>query len=291
MAEPHEDVDQAESSTAAEQQPDAGTVKPEDDRPIRNVKAEFDRKFTKVERQQMEVVQRLDALAQLLIQNQAQNAVTQPPARGAAPDEEELLWARAQQGDRLAFDEYMARKARREVAQERSASTRVQMVAGQFQALMQKYPILNDGSHPLTQTAQQAYNLMIRGGYPANQETLLEATKTAIAERPDLVSELYSQGAQAREGARRSASSVAHSGQTGGTLRRDEPRNSKGDAVTVKPGEVAIARRMLAGSKLHPDEKTPEQRAAGAKKRFLERQNSGESRLGAVSGFVNAEEF
>lgn len=281
---------QAESS-AADEVTDTGTVKPEDDRPIRNVKAEFDRKFTKVERQQQETNQRLDAIAQLLIQNQSQQQVArQTPIAANEPSTEEALWSRAQQGDRLAFDEYMALKARREVAQERTVTNRTQMVTGQMQALMQKYPVLNDGGHPLTQTAQQAYHLMVRSGYPANQETLLEAAKTAIAERPDLISEIYSQGAATREGARRSASNVAHGGQTGGTLRRDEPRGSK-DAVTVKPGEVAIARRMLSGSKLHPEEKTPEQRAKGAKERFLARQNSGESRLGAVSGFVNAEDF
>lgn len=281
---------QAESS-AADEVTDTGTVKPDEDRPIRNVKAEFDRKFTKVERQQQETNQRLDAIAQLLIQNQSQQQVArQTPIAANEPSTEEALWSRAQQGDRLAFDEYMALKARREVAQERTVTNRTQMVTGQMQALMQKYPVLNDGGHPLTQTAQQAYHLMVRSGYPANQETLLEAAKTAIAERPDLISEIYSQGAATREGARRSASNVAHGGQTGGTLRRDEPRGSK-DAVTVKPGEVAIARRMLSGSKLHPEEKTPEQRAKGAKERFLARQNSGESRLGAVSGFVNAEDF
>lgn len=290
MEDEKEDVT-TESSAVMENTDAAAVTAAADERPLKNIQAEFNRKFTKVERQQMEVAQRLDAIAQLLIQNNAQQQTAAAPRAAApAPDDEESLWERAKNGDRLAFDEYMARKARREVAQERSVSNRTQMVTGQMQALMNKYPVLNDGNHPLTQTAQQAYHLMVRSGYPANQETLLEAAKTAIAERPDLVSEIYSQGAATREGARRSASNVAHGGQTGGTLRRDEPRGSK-DAVTVKPGEAAIARRMLSGSKLHPEEKTPEQRAKGAKERFLARQNSGESRLGAVSGFVNAEDF
>lgn len=279
----------AESSPAPET-PDAAPVTAADDRPLKNLTAEFNRKMTKVERQQAEVAQRLDAIAQLMIQNQQARPQFTPPAAAQAPDDEETLWARAQQGDRLAFDEYMARKARREVQQERTTTSRASMVSGQMNALVQKYPVFNDGSHPLTQTARQAYTLLVQSGYPANQETLLEAAKTAIADRPDLVSELYAQGAQAREGARRSATQTAHSGQTGGSLRRDEPRTQP-NAVTVKPGEVSLARRMLAGSNRHPEEKTPEQRAKGAKERFLARQQSGESKLGAVSGFVNEGDF
>jgi hypothetical protein len=291
MPEPHEDVTQADPSTATVEVPDTGAVTPGDDRPLKNYQAEFNRKMTKVERQQAEVTQRLDAIAQLLINQQAQQQVAQvaPPVQSAGPETDEGLWARAQQGDRDAFDEYMARKARREVQQERSVANRGQLVASQMAALIGKYPVLNDGSHPLTQTAQAAYQLLIRSGYPAGQETLLEAAKTAIADRPDLVSDLYAQGAQAREGARRNSAQSAQSGQTGGSIRQDPPRAA--NAVTVRQGEVAIARRMLQGSKQHPEEKTTEQRAKGAKERFLARQASGESRLGAVSGFVNGEDF
>jgi len=158
-----------------------------------------------------------------------------------------------------------------------------------MQVLINKYPVLNDGNHELTKLAQEAYQTMVRNGEPANAKTLLDAAKTAIADRPDLVSNLYVQGSQARESARRNASQSAQSGQMGASTRYDAPRRN--DAVTVKPGEAALARRMLQQSKHHPEEKTPEQRAKGAKERFLARQNSGESKLGAVSGFVNGEDF
>ena len=81
-----------------------------------------------------------------------------------------------------------------------------------------------------------------------------------------------------REGARRGAANSAQSGQTGTSLRRDEPRSREG-AVTVRPGEAAIAKRMGI--------KDPQK----AKERFLERQKSGQSALGAVSGFVHEEDF
>jgi hypothetical protein len=269
--------EESSASDATTQMQDTGaetvTQQAGDERPAKNYMAEYNRKMTKVERQQAEIAQRLDALAQLMIQQQTPVSQAQSPGQ----DTEEQLWSRAQAGDRLAFDEYMVRKARREVQQDRSVSNRAQMVASQMAALMQKYPVLNDGSHPLTQTAQAAYQLLLRSGYPANQETLLEAAKTAIADRPDLVSDLYTQGTQAREGARRSSTSVAQAGQTGTSVRQDsaQPKN----AVIMRPGEAEIARRMGI--------KDPQK----AKERFLQRQKDGQSALGAVSGFVREDEF
>lgn len=262
----------AEVTTAAEtstQDPPGGEGA---DRPLKNVQAEFNRKLQKM---QQETNSRLDQLAQLLIAQQ-QPQVAAPTAQpGVLTDED--LWGKAQMGDRLAFEEYQRRIARREVQQDRTVANRAQIVQGQMQALVQKYPVLNDGSHPLTQTAQAAYQLLVRNGYPATAETLLEAAKTAIADRPDLVSDLYSQGAQAREGARRSATQAAGTGQTGSSVRQvpAQPRN----AVIVRPGEAELARRMGI--------KDPQK----AKERFLQRQEKGQSALGAVSGFVKEEDF
>ena len=271
------DVTQADPSSAAhDQNPDAGAVTPDtgDDRPSKNVIAEYNRKLTKLLEDQRSDRQRMETLMQYVIANQTQQAPA--PARVQA-DTEEDLWTRAQQGDRLAFDEYMSRKARREVQQQSAVTGRTQLVGAQMNALIQKYPVLNDGSHPLTQYANQAYQLLLRSGYPAGQETLLEAAKTAIADRPDLVSELYQAGASAREGARRTSAQVAQSGQTGTSLRRDPPTAES--AVKVREGEYELARRMGI--------KDPKK----AKERFLERQKSGQSALGAVSGFVHEEEF
>lgn len=279
MNEEEKDV-QAETSAATDTT-DTGAVKPDTDggdRPLKNLQAEFNRKFTKVERQNQQLAEQLTAIGQFLAANhQPQQAPAQ--RRTEEPDTDENLWARAQTGDRLAFEEYQRRIAQREVQKERTVTGRDQMIQAQMQALYAKYPVFNDGNHPLTQTAQQAYQLLVRNGYPANQATLLEAAKTAIADRPDLVSDIYSQGAQAREGARRGNSNAAHSGQTGASVRRDEPTRSREGAVTVRPGEAAIAKRMGI--------KDPQK----AKERFLERQKSGQSALGAVSGFVHEEDF
>lgn len=289
MIEPHEDVEQPESSAGAvEQESETGAVKPDGaERPIKNVQAEFNRKFTKVERQQMETNQRLDAIAQLLI---AQQQPQQPVQQAAGPVTDEQLWSQAQAGDRLAFEEYQSRIAERKIRQVTGQQQQQNTVAAQMQALINKYPVFNDGNHELTQTAQAAYQLMVRNGAPAGSQTLLNAALTALADRPDLVSTLHAQGSQARESARRNASQSAHSGQMGGSLRQDAPRRSN-NAVTVRDSEIALSRRMLQQSKHHPEEKTAEQRAKGAKERFLQRQQSGESKLGAVSGFVNGDDF
>ena len=264
----------ATQEDAAQSAAESVTQPAGDDRPVKNVVAEFNRKFTKVERQQMEVTEKLNQISQLLL---AQHQQAPTPRTTAAPGAEtdEELWGKAQMGDRLAFEEYQRRIARREYQQANAQNTRQQIVGAQFTALMQRYPYLNnDSSHPLTQIAQQAYQSLLQLGYPAGQATLLEAAKTAIADRPDLIDNLPS---HVREGARRNSASVAQAGQTGTTTRQDpaQPKN----AVIIRPGEMEIARRMGI--------KDPKK----AKERFLERQSKGQSALGAVSGFVREEDF
>lgn len=273
--------DVQEESSASEQVQDAAPAvtgeEKQQERPIQNVIGEYNRKMAKLQEDNRAMLQRLDAISQYLVAGQQQ--VQQAPP--TAQDADEALWARAQAGDRLAFEEYQARIASRVYQKNQTVNTRAQTVQAQIMAITQKYPVMNDPQNPLTQTVQQAYQLMLRAGYTAGPETMLDAMKTAIAERPDLVSELYSQNAQTRNAARRSATSVAQSGQTGSTV-RSEPAPAK-DGVKVRPSEVALARRMG----LDPD------KAKKAKERFLKRQESGQSALGAVSSFVQdqAEDF
>ena len=119
----------------------------------------------------------------------------------------------------------------------------------------------------------QALDLLTQRGYPASQATYLEAVKTAIADRPDIVAELYTQGARAREGARRV--SAGNSGVTGATVRQDDPQQA--GTIRVTPEQAAIAKRM--------NIKDP----AKALQNFVKRQETGESRFGAVANLASGE--
>ena len=272
-----QDVTQADSSSAeAHVDPNAETAPVSGvptDRPLQNVVGEYKRKQDKIQQQ-------LDAVLQwIATQNQprpAPVAAAPDSNQGAASDED--LWALAQQGDRQAFDMYQQRIADRRIAERLTEQNRAAIVGNQLNALVGRYPVLRDPSHPLTQVVNQAYALYVQQGYPANQATLLEAAKTAIADRPDLVAELHTQGAQAREQARRDTSSRAQAGVTGASHRQDAaPR--QGNVRQITPQEAQLAQRMGV--------KDP----AKSKERFLQRQQDGRSNLGAVAGFVNGEDL
>ena len=271
-----EDVTAAASSAAGEQpidQTDATVTGAQgDDRPVQNVVAEFNRKFAKLTQQQETILQWI-----------ASQAVTTPPqptrqAVNKADVSDEDLWALAQQGDRQAFEMYQERIADRRIKQESVVQNRARLVQGQLAALMGKYPVLNNSQHPLTQYVNAAYQAYLQQGYPAGQETLLEAAKTAIADRPDLVAELHNAGATAREGVRRSATQVAQSGVTGAS-HRQSPSSNNNQAKVLTPDQRALAKRMGI--------KDP----AKSVERFLQRQENGQSSLGGVRAFVNEEEL
>ena len=231
------------------------------DRPEQNWQREFQRK-------QHEQAQQLEAVLKYLVARD--QAAAAPASKGPVTDEE--LWEQAKQGDRAAFDEYQRRTAQREIASRETVTRQAAVVQGQLQALMNKYPVLNNPQHPLTQVTQQAYQLLLSHGYPANHATLLEAAKTAIADRPDLVAEHYTQNMQAREQLRQDNSRRAQSGVMGGSSRQ-EPRNTQ-SANKVSPEAAELARRMGI--------KDPE----GAMKRHEERQRKGQSAYGAVGAFL-----
>lgn len=238
---------------------------PGPDRPWQNLKGEFDRKLGKLERQ-------LDAVMQHL-------TVTQPAPQQAPADtvSDDDLWALAQQGDRGAFDLYMERRAARTVDTKVNAQRGEALVDGQLNALVAKFPVLRDATHPLTQTVQHAYNLLLQNGNPPGKATLLQAGLLAIADRPDLVTAVYSQTARAADTARRSAVTTARAGQTTVTHRDAPAPNAPQRPLSA--GEATIARRMGV--------KDP----AKAKERFLKRQEMGQSALGSVASFVDTEGF
>ena len=272
---PDETPDVAASSPAPEPAPTApdssGAVSPvqASDRPVENLAAEVHRRFGKFERQ-------LESLTQYLAT--AQTQAQKPPQTGQQDVTDEDLWRLAQQGDRNAFDVYMTRIADRRGALQQQGVRREQSVDAQLHALGYKYPVFNDPNHPLTQTANLAYGLLIQQGYAGGKATMLEAIKTAIADRPDLVSEIHAQGGQAREGVRRSATQVAQAGQTG-VAHRDTPAPPPTKTKPLSGKEAEIAQRMGV--------KDP----GKSKERFLQRQADGRSQLGAVAGFVREEDL
>lgn len=231
------------------------------DRPIENLKGEFDRKFNKVQ-------QTLDAVMSVLALQQQQSQQSQTPKKEATMDE---LYQLATQGDRGALDEYNRRIAAQEYDRKNAAQTRTQTMQSQLQVLMSKYPVFNDTSHPLTQTFQQAYQLLVRAGYPKDESTVVDAMKTALAERPDLVADLYTQTARAQEQQRRSATSVSQSGQTTASHRNSPPPASKNKPT---PEQIAQSQRMGV--------KDPE----GVMKRFYERQQKGQSSVSPMLKMV-----
>ena len=272
---PDEDVKDAGSSPAGEQAEvttDATVTGDQgSDRPVQNVVAEFNRKFAKTQ-------QKLDTVLQWI----ASQAVTPQAPRQPAVDKtqvsDEDLWALAQQGDRQAFETYQERIADRRIKQESTTQNKARFVQNQLAVYAGKYPVLNNPQHPLTQHVTAVYQALLGNGYVQGQETLLEAIKLGVADRPDLIAAEYNAGSQAREGVRRSATQTAQSGVTG-VSHRQQPSNPQNQAKTLTPDQRALAKRMGI--------KDP----AKAVKNFLQRQEDGQSSLGGVRAFVNDDEL
>lgn len=232
------------------------------DRPIENLKGEFDRKMTKVERQLAEIAAGLAAL-------------TSRPAAEATPTPEytdQQLLELANAGNAAAHQEYV----RRMVAQQMSQQTRVQQqqtfVTSQLQAVYARYPHLSDPSHALTQAAIQAKMALIRAGYPAQAPgTDLEAIKIAIVDNPGLAQPSAPTPAPSG-GPTRSP----QQGIDGATSRR--PTSTSTPSRTLSKEERAIAARMSV--------KNPE----GSIKRFEQRMQDGRSSVSLQVARVLEEE-
>ncbi len=273
-----EDVKDAGSSPAGEQpvdQTDAAAVtsgEPSDDRSLKNVAAEFNRKFAKTQQQ-------LDTVLQWIATTQLPQSQARPAAQPKELTDEEL-YALAQQGDQAAYAEWTRRQARQVYQQENTAQNKVRMIQNQLAVYYGKYPVLNNPQHALTQHVGAVYQALLGNGYPAGQETTLEAIKLGVADRPDLIAAEYNSGATTRENVRRSASQTAQSGVTGVTHRQTQT-SVNNTSKKLSPDQLALARRMGLSPK----------QAEKAVKGFLQRQEDGLSKLGAVSGFVDAEEL
>lgn len=264
-------VDSSTTPAAGAESPLEGATSSLGGVPAENLQGEFNRKFGKLQAQLDQV------MAYMMTQSQQPQVVQAVPQPGFVSDDE--LWTKAQQGDREAFIEHQRRITQREMAQTQTVQNVVNLVDRQLGVLFQKYPVLRDATHPLTQAANTAYSVMIQNGYPANRATALDAAKTAIADNPQLVAEFANQGSMASEQSRRSATQVARAGVTGATHRQQPTQPTQGATKPVTTDEARLAQRMGI--------KDP----AKAKERFQKRQDEGKSSLGAVAAFVNAEEF
>ncbi len=273
---PDEDVKDAASSAAGEQaveQTDATVTGAQgDDRPVQNVVAEFNRKFAKTQQQ-------LDTVLQWIAATQLPQQQAKPVAQPKELTDEEL-YALAQQGDQAAYAEWTRRQARQVYQQESAVQRKATMQQNQLAVYYGKYPVLNNAQHPLTQHVGAVYQALLGNGYAQGQETMLEAIKLGVADRPDLVAAEYNSGATTRENVRRSASQTAQTGVTGVSHRQSSPTPSN-QPKKLSTDQLALARRMGLSPK----------QAEKAVKGFLQRQEDGLSKLGAVSGFVDSEEL
>lgn len=164
-----------------EQQPVEPTPEPVEPEPVQQ---EFDFRAAYQEQQRQ-----LAVLAQTMasyVQSQRQPAPQ--PVQSSRPATLDELWARAQQGDQAAFDEWQDRKVEAKFNQRMQATTRSQATAAQINSLFQKYPEFADASHPLTLKANQFYQVLIQMGGAPGQETQLDAMLRAAADSREIVS-------------------------------------------------------------------------------------------------------
>ena len=219
--------DESTTDTTAPDTTSADTSASAGDRPWQNIKAEFDRKITKVERQLAEQNQYLAALAA-----QRQAPPTSSPDHAYTEQELSTLW---QQGSAEAGQELIARKVQREVAQAQAVQAQVQGIQAQVQALYRRYPF-GDAQHPLTQAALRAKQVLVGAGYQAQSlATDLEAMKLAIADNPELVAEIVKAPARTAEDVRRSSRADVD----GNRPRRERPPADKPAPLTEKERERA----------------------------------------------------
>ena len=241
------------------------------DRPVGNLKAEFDRKFGKVEQQLGEIAAYLGAMAE--VAPHLQQKTDQGEPRREYSDPELLAMARA--GSDEAMSLYVNRKVSSAQTAQASVDRADLLVKSQLASVYRAYPILvQDGSHPLTQAALQAKRLLLLNGYTEGYATDLEAAKTAITDYPDLA-------AQARVGSSRIAETTRRSSLTsqqdveGRTQRRDTKKN---ETERVSDREADLAR--------HYGVKDPKK----AKERFWKNQAAGKSSVSPTLSILLKEE-
>lgn len=228
-----------------------------DDRPLKNVIAEIERKAAARE---------MALKAELLAAIQAGQRQTPPASQGREYTEQELAQL-ATAGDANAHAQLTERQVTRHVTQQVQAVQQQQAEMAQLNALFGRYQCLRDASHPLTSYATQVKTVLLQQGHPNSVATVIESIKTAIADNPDLAAQSISRPAVPSA----PRPNVPTSSSAAPAPRRAAPAAPKAPVVSDKEWEVA--KRM--GFKTKED-------VVKAKEQFEKRLERGQSRLGAV---------
>ena len=229
-----------------------------EDRPLKNLQAEFNRKFSRVEQQYSDLAAMLQ---------QALQPKPVAPANALDQYSNEQLAQLAQAGSADAQQELTKRMVQTQVSAATAQQQRAHAVVSTRNALYARYQQLNDPTHPLTQYAMRAKAALLQQGWPNSMETDVEAIKTAIvdnAQNPTVLG-----GPQTLEEPVRRAGVQAQAQIDGAPTRRQAPATQPGKAK-LSEKEWDLAKRMGV--------KDPE----GARARFEKRQVEGRSNLGAV---------
>jgi hypothetical protein len=230
-----------------------------DNRPERNVLAEMNRKYTKLERQQADILAALQSLQQ---RGPTPAPVAPTPAAGAEYTDEQLGQLAAA-GNAEAIRILVQRQTERATQAQFSQFSQTQSVQRAFGELVARYPMLRDDpSHPLTQAVYAARNQFLASGWAPGIQTDLEAIKAAIVNAPHLAQSAPT--ASVGESTRR-AGVTAQQSMEGAASRRSPQTAQTQQAKPLSKDVAGIARRM--------NVKDPQ----NSMKRFLERQQAGRS--------------
>lgn len=233
-----------------------------EDRPLRNVIAELDRKNA----------QRFEELKATLFA--AQSRAAAPPATQREYTDQELSQLAAA-GDANAQLLLSDRLAARHAAEQARTMSQSQSEQASLAALFGRYPVLRDGSHALTSYATQVKNALLASGRPNDVSTVIEAIKTAIADNPDLAAQSAVRMASSAAPVPRATAPTAAA--SAPASRRPAPAKA---ATALTDAQWELAKRY--GYKTRED-------AARAIERTKQRRSTGQSGLGAVRAFIREE--
>lgn len=232
-----------------------------EDRPARNLKAEYDRKLGEVNR-------RLDDIAIAL----ARQAAPAPPAVSSPPAITNDDLARlAALGDSDAQSELIRREATKVVDQREAVARAQQGLVGAVQALIARYPMLmSQPDHPFSQAVYRTKAALMNAGAANDLATDREAILQTAALNPELaVDAMTPSGTSVVEtpagsNAWRRPTAVPV---TPGVSPRRAPSSASPAAPVLTEAQLALAKRMGV--------KDP----AGAFRRQEERQARGQSKV------------
>lgn len=256
--------------------PPQGDVAPDvvvDDRPLRNWKAENDRKFGRLE----EMIVGLAASLNSIASQSAQPAATVPASSEPTDDE---LAQRAALGDANALVALQDRRINKVVDQRDSVARLNALVDSQMLSLVGKYPGVRDASHPFRAAVLQAKSVLLGIGYADNKATDVEAIKLAIANDPELARSAMAPSAPAPAAPARD-NPPGPANLAGPMPRR---RTTAPPAVSVDDKTFEMARRM------NPQKYATREAAAAAVARFRKRNAEGKTGFTPNVGIILKEQ-